>query len=77
MAQDRLAREWDSFCRAAFPPGLSKQQMTDLKRTFFAGAKGFINLVEGSDPSMSEEQLLSEVQIELLTFVEDVKAGRA
>jgi hypothetical protein len=74
----RLEKQWQLFKEAVFPPGLSKQQSIDLKRTFFGGAAGMIAVMtEVPVESMTTEDLFSEVQAELLTFNEDVKAGRA
>ena len=74
----RLEKQWQSFKETCFPPGLSKQQNIDLKRTFFGGAAGLIHVMtEIPVESMTTEELFSEVQAELLTFNEDVKAGRA
>jgi hypothetical protein len=73
-----LDRQWQTFKAACFPPDLSKQQNIDLKRTFFGGAAGLINaLNEVPIESMDTSDLLSKLQMELLTFNEDVKAGRA
>ncbi len=74
----RLEKQWLSFKAACFPPNLSKQQNIDLKRTFYGGAAGLIAaMAEIPVESMSSEDLLSEVQADMLTFNEDVKAGRA
>lgn len=74
----RLENQWQSFKAACFTSNLSKQQNIDLKRTFYGGAAGLIvAMAEIPVESMSMEDLLSEVQAEMLTFTEDVKAGRA
>lgn len=73
-----LAAEWESFRHACFPPDLSKQQMIDLRRTFFGGAAGLLSAMSSASlEEVGTEDLLSAVQTELLTFNEDVKAGRA
>jgi hypothetical protein len=74
----RLEMQWQDFKKVCFPPNLSKQQSIDLKRTFFGGAAGLIGAMRDIPvDSMSTEDLFSELQAELLTFNEDVKAGRA
>jgi len=76
---NHIERQWKTFAQACFggEDSLPKQQRIDIKRTFFAGVAALIRLTVESDPNQSEEDLLSEIQVELLTFNEDVKAGRA
>ena len=74
----RLEGQWETFRATCFPPNLSKQQSIDLKRTFFGGAAGMIYaMTETPLGSMSATDLFTELQTELLTFNEDVKAGRS
>jgi hypothetical protein len=78
VSAGRLEKQWQSFKVACFPPDLSKQQTIDLRRTFFGGAAGMIAaMTEIPVESISTEDLFSEMQAEMLTFNEDVKAGRA
>lgn len=74
-----IEHQWKTFAQTCFggEDSLPKQQRIDIKRTFYGGIAAFIGLTMESDPKQSEEDLLSEVQAELLTFNEDVKAGRA
>lgn len=73
---NRVANEFDIFCQAVFPPDLSKQQRIDLKRTFYAGIAAFFILAV-KYAGESEEDTITAIQMELLHFNEDVKAGRA
>lgn len=76
--EGRIEKQWITFKEACFPPDLSKQQSTDLKRTFYGGAAGFLNaMTEVTVSEMETEDLLSEVTSELLTFNQDVKDGRS
>ena len=75
---DRLENKWREFCLACFGANLPKQQYIDLRRTFMGGAVGLLAVfMELPEAALSTEQIMSEVQAELLTFNEDVKAGRA
>jgi len=75
----RIEQEWKVFARACFggEESLPKQQRIDLKRTFYGGIAAFIAIAHKSPTGESEENLLTDVSMELLTFNEDVKAGRA
>jgi hypothetical protein len=73
----RLEMQWKGFVAQTFQGEINKQQLIDLKRTFFAGAKGFFNLISSPNrPAEQDEQFVADICEELNRFNEDVKAGR-
>jgi hypothetical protein len=75
MSSHRIEDEWRSFCITCFSD-ISEQQYIDLRRTFYGGVAGFINIVtQHSD--IPVEQLYEELKDELRTFLRSVKEGRS
>jgi hypothetical protein len=77
MPTNRIELKWLEFVAACFDLGdkTTQQQYIDMKRTFFGGVAGFLNILANADIE-SDEDLVADIRAELQTFLDDVKAGR-
>ena len=57
------------YIRDVFPPGLSTQQVVDLRRTFYAGVSVALDIM----PCDSQEHF--DLMREVTQFAADVRAG--
>jgi hypothetical protein len=75
-----LEREWRSFCLACFGD-IGDQQYIDLRRTFYGGAAAIWGVLMhklegGGEPTENDLEMARGILDELVSFNEDVKAGR-
>ena len=73
--------EWDSFAKAVLPVDVHPIQRTEMRHTFYAGARAMLTLVNQVAPEEVSENagvlMLELLAMELDNFNDDVKAGRA
>lgn len=76
-----LASEWASFREQVLHPDSPPQQVTDMRRAFYAGAWLTLTLFRDiGEDEISEEagvEALERIHQESIAFKADVEAGRA
>lgn len=82
---DRIAKEWQSYRKAALTQDATELQLKIVRRAFYAGCLSLLNMqfcVGRDTPEISEEDfeelgvgLLEDVRIELDKFVNGIRAG--
>ena len=77
-----MAEQWNEFSRAVMPPDASPIQKREMRRAFYAGAHAILIRVmdflsPGDDPTEADLQIMADVELELRSFADSVKAGRA
>jgi hypothetical protein len=75
-----LRHEWEEFSKAVFVRGMSAQQLTDLRRTFYGGASAMYfavlrHLSPGDEVTESDLDFMMGLRKELHEFNEAVKRG--
>jgi hypothetical protein len=78
--RSRIQEEFDGYVKAAFPPDISAEQMTDLRRTFFAGACSLHGLImselsPGLEATQDDLAMMLAISAELLAFDQMVRRG--
>ena len=81
MKRMLMAEQWDQFSREVLPKGCSIEQRTEMRRAFYAGAKGILfraimAFVPENDITDNHRQIITDLLDELDQFAEMVKQGR-
>jgi hypothetical protein len=77
---DRIRREWESFERDVVPKDAPLVQRQEMRRAFYAGARGLFRIQLDEFAAMSDaeaERGMQAIEEELRQFLRDVKEGRA
>ena len=77
-----MAELWDSFARSVLPANTSTVQRWEMRRAFYAGARGIMfkviaGLASDEEPTNDDLVLMHDLQVELDDFALAVKEGRA
>jgi hypothetical protein len=77
---DRIQHEWESFERDVVPADAPSVQRQEMRRAFYAGARGLLRIQLDEFAAMSEDEAergMQAIDEELQQFVRSVKDGRA
>lgn len=73
--------KWESFAAAVLPKDVHPVQVQEMRRSFYAGARAMLSLVQQVSPDEVSEDagvvMLELLTMELDAFNEAVKGGRA
>lgn len=78
----RIAEEWNSFAEKVLPKECSDVQRIETRRAFYAGAVAlwgafFKGLSDGSEPTPSDLEMMSDFQKEFDHYAEQLRKGVA
>lgn len=76
----RIQEKWNEFSKLVLPPGCPDVQRTEMRRAFYAGMEGFLQIMlggmePGPDPSANDLKMMDELDEELKDFYERMKKG--
>jgi hypothetical protein len=78
-----IAQQWEEFSRLVFTNGAPDIQRQEMRRAFYAGFQGAMNVLTGmaaEEDEMSDEAaqgIFTGLQDECQAFAQDIAAGRA
>jgi hypothetical protein len=79
MQRAVLAEAWDSYRRKVIPAGAPPEQITETRRSFYAGAHVMLEAAKkAGEPSVSEDVgvlMFEGIDREILEFYRLVKTG--
>lgn len=78
----RIEALWNSYRENVLPAECSEIQITETRRAFYAGVKGFLGylltvLDPAADPTEEDLWIMEEIERELKEFAEHVGEGQA
>jgi hypothetical protein len=77
-----IQQEFEGWIKAVKLSGASPEQLREMRRAFFAGARAYSNLViinaeDGDDVTENDLALMEGLELEMSRFCDDVLAGSA
>jgi hypothetical protein len=77
-----VKEQWDSYARDVVPKNASREQITETRRAFYAGAGSVLfgviaAFAPEAEPTTADLQVMEDIQTELWAFNELVKKGVA
>lgn len=71
MPDDYIERQWFRYRDEVMEPGVAKEQITECKCAFFAGAAMMLFVIAGDaeeEPTDADDERLASIQRELLRY---------